>query len=139
MLSYQRRKFIIVLKLKDKYCLNSLVSTITVMLCTIWYHLHNLKNVKNTHGGVLILVKLQALAFWIVQMVQNRVWRLKKSTDKVQTTATNTLKIQIQTSIKILHSSRLLWHLWMRRLRRLRRWWATLSLRLWSLLIREYI
>ena len=28
----------------------------------IWYYLHNFKNVKNTHGGVLILVKLQALA-----------------------------------------------------------------------------
>ena len=26
----------------------------------IWYHLYNLKNVKNTHGGVLLLVKLQA-------------------------------------------------------------------------------
>ena len=23
-----------------------------VMLCAIWYHFHNLKNVKNTHGGV---------------------------------------------------------------------------------------
>ena len=31
-----------------------------VMLCAIWYHLHNLKNVKNTHGGVLLLVKLKA-------------------------------------------------------------------------------
>ena len=31
-------------------------------LCAIWYHLHNLKNVKNTHGGVLLLVKLQVLA-----------------------------------------------------------------------------
>ena len=30
-----------------------------VMRCTIWYHLCNLKNVKNTHGGVLLLVKLQ--------------------------------------------------------------------------------
>ena len=30
------------------------------MLCAIWYHLYNLKNVKNTHGGVLLLVKLQA-------------------------------------------------------------------------------
>ena len=30
-----------------------------VMRCAIWYHLHNLKNVKNTHGGVLILVKMQ--------------------------------------------------------------------------------
>ena len=27
---------------------------------TIWYHVSNLKNVKNTHGGVLFLVKLQA-------------------------------------------------------------------------------
>ena len=26
------------------------------MLCTIWYHLYNIKNVKNTHGGVLLLV-----------------------------------------------------------------------------------
>ena len=30
------------------------------MLCPIWYHLYNLKNVNNTHGEVLILVKLQA-------------------------------------------------------------------------------
>ena len=33
-----------------------------VMRCAIWYYLYNLKNVKNTHGGVLILVKLQAPA-----------------------------------------------------------------------------
>ena len=26
------------------------------MLCAIWYHLCNLKNVKNTHGGVFLLV-----------------------------------------------------------------------------------
>ena len=32
------------------------------MRCAIWYHLYNLKYVKNTHGGVLLLVKLQALA-----------------------------------------------------------------------------
>ena len=25
------------------------------MRCAIWYHLYNLKSVKNTHGGVLIL------------------------------------------------------------------------------------
>ena len=29
-----------------------------VMYCAIWYHLYNLKYVKNTHGGVLLLVKL---------------------------------------------------------------------------------
>ena len=28
-----------------------------VVHCAIWYHLYNLKNVKNTHGGVLLLVK----------------------------------------------------------------------------------
>ena len=30
-----------------------------VMFCAIWYHLYNLKHVKNFHGGVLLLVKLQ--------------------------------------------------------------------------------
>ena len=29
----------------------------------ILYHLHNLKNLKNTHEGVLLLVKLQAWVF----------------------------------------------------------------------------
>ena len=28
------------------------------MLCVIWYHLYNLENVENTHGGVLLLEKL---------------------------------------------------------------------------------
>ena len=31
-----------------------------VMRCAICYHLYNFKNVRNTHGGVLLLVKLQA-------------------------------------------------------------------------------
>ena len=31
-----------------------------VMRCAIWYHLYNLKNVKNTLRGISILVKLQA-------------------------------------------------------------------------------
>ena len=30
------------------------------MLCAIWYPLYSFKNVKNTHGGVLLLVKQQA-------------------------------------------------------------------------------
>ena len=33
------------------------------MCCAIPYHLYNLKNVKNTRGGVLLLVKLQAEAY----------------------------------------------------------------------------
>ena len=28
--------------------------------CAIWYNSNNLKNVKNTHGGALLLVKLLA-------------------------------------------------------------------------------
>ena len=31
-----------------------------MMRCTIWCHLYNFKNMKNTHEGVLISVKLQA-------------------------------------------------------------------------------
>ena len=30
-----------------------------VILFAIWYHLHNLKNAKNTHGEVILFVKLQ--------------------------------------------------------------------------------
>ena len=33
-----------------------------VVCCAILYHFYHLKNVKNTHGGVLRLVKLQASA-----------------------------------------------------------------------------
>ena len=33
------------------------------MICVIWYHLYNLKNVRNIHGAVLFLVKLQAEAW----------------------------------------------------------------------------
>ena len=41
------------------------------VVCAIWYHPYNLKNVKNSHGEVLLLVKLQAEAFQIVHMVLN--------------------------------------------------------------------
>ena len=57
----------------------------------IWYHLYNLKNVKNAHGGVLLLVKLQAkvacnftkcntppcVFFTIIQMIPNRAKHLR--------------------------------------------------------------
>ena len=32
-----------------------------MMSCTIRYHLYNLKNVRSTHGGVLLLVKVSIL------------------------------------------------------------------------------
>ena len=34
-----------------------LITHTYVMRCAIWYHLYCLKNVKNTHGGVLILME----------------------------------------------------------------------------------
>ena len=34
------------------------LTTAHVVRCAVCYHLDNLKNMKNTHGGVLILVKL---------------------------------------------------------------------------------
>ena len=37
------------------------------MLCTIWYPLYNFKNVKNTHGRVLLLVKFQATKSTLVK------------------------------------------------------------------------
>ena len=40
---------------------NSYKPITIVMHCANWYHSHNLKNVKNTHGGVLLLVKVTLL------------------------------------------------------------------------------
>ena len=40
------------------YTLYAVTCWIYMMRCTIWYHLYNLKNVKNISGGVLLLVKL---------------------------------------------------------------------------------
>ena len=32
-----------------------------IVFCAIWYHLYNFKSVKNTHGGVLLLVPVTLL------------------------------------------------------------------------------
>ena len=40
----------------SKHCRIMESIEIYAMLCGIWYHLHSLKNVKNTHAGVLLLV-----------------------------------------------------------------------------------
>ena len=40
---------------------NTLKTKAYVMRCAIWHYLYNLKNVTNTHEGVLILLKLQAV------------------------------------------------------------------------------
>ena len=41
----------------------SVGTKICVVRCAIWYHNKNLKNVKNAHGGVLLLV-----AGWSLQL-----------------------------------------------------------------------
>ena len=46
------------------------------MLCVIWYQLYNLKNMKNTHRGILLLEKVTFVhgcfhVFLIAQMVPN--------------------------------------------------------------------
>ena len=49
---------------RGEYTDNPFVSSFCVLYvvrCAIWYHLYNLKNVKKTHGGVLLLVKLQQM------------------------------------------------------------------------------
>ena len=41
--------------------MQNITDSLIVMLCEIWDHLYNLKNLKNTHEGVLILVKATLL------------------------------------------------------------------------------
>ena len=51
-------------KIQIGYNFHDLINNnhITAMLCAIWYRLYNFKNVKNTHEGMLLFVKLQALS-----------------------------------------------------------------------------
>ena len=54
-----------------------------VLHCAIWYHLYNLTNLKNTHGGMLLLVKLQAKSLhkWY-QIAQSVSYDLLKNGEK---------------------------------------------------------
>ena len=40
------------------------------MICAVWYHMYNFKEMKNTHGKVLLLVKLQASDAEVSLMLQ---------------------------------------------------------------------
>ena len=44
-----------------------------VMRCAIWYHLFNLKNVKNTHEGVLLLTKVTLLHGWFLRFRNSQI------------------------------------------------------------------
>ena len=43
------------------------------MRCAIWYHLFNLKNVKNTHEGVLLLTKVTLLDGWFLRFRNSQI------------------------------------------------------------------
>ena len=53
---------------------------IYVMRCAIWHHLYNFKSVKNTHGGVLILVKLQVQVFFTFFKLYKRYQIVQRTT-----------------------------------------------------------
>ena len=53
----KRQRYFLTFSQYDKILL-----VLFVIRCATWYHFYNLKNVKNTHERVLILVKLQATA-----------------------------------------------------------------------------
>ena len=47
-----------------------------VVRCAIWHHLHNLKNVKDTHGEVLILLESQASSIGVhIKKIELLFWR----------------------------------------------------------------
>ena len=48
--------------MRTLYLINESMSKTNETVCTIWHHFYNFKNVKNTHGEVLLVVKFQAKA-----------------------------------------------------------------------------
>ena len=53
---YYKKKLLQMVWKIPQWIIFEFYTTIYVMLCAIWYHLYNLKNVKNTHEGLLLLV-----------------------------------------------------------------------------------
>ena len=49
-----------------------------VMRFAIWYHLYNLKNMKNTHGGVLLLEPAALLEITLIHGCFSRFFKLCK-------------------------------------------------------------
>ena len=70
-LSWKLLKFRLTIKLLKfqafVHILHCSNQSVDAMLCVICYHLHNLKNVKSTLGGVLLSVKLQAETYNFTQ------------------------------------------------------------------------
>ena len=62
---------------------------IYVMRCAFWYHLYNLKNVKNTHGRVLLLVKFLAAPLLKVTLFNGRSLRSLNCTNDTKSHKTS--------------------------------------------------
>ena len=76
-----------------------------VVRCAIWYYLHNLKNVKNTHGGVLIL----ALKLTLLRSCFSRLLNCTngtKSRNAPHTTPIKNLKIMVYLRQRMILSCR---------------------------------
>ena len=54
--SFQQYAFSTSVTRNRTWCQCLVSYNIYVAFCAIWYHLYNLKNLKNSHGGVLLLV-----------------------------------------------------------------------------------
>ena len=65
-----------------------------VMLCTIWYYSYILKNLKNIHGGVLLLVKLQALVTFTEEILNGKLDFLFSVNSRVMTVMYSKLTIK---------------------------------------------
>ena len=68
-----------------------------VMLCAIWYHLYNLKNVKNTHGRVLLYLACNFTKSNTLPWVFFTFFKLYKWDQIVQSIAKNMLCPDLQT------------------------------------------
>ena len=78
-----------------------------VVRCAIWYHLYYLKNVKNTHGGLLLLVKLEAKAWVFSTFLKLHKWyQIAQNTTYCQAgdqiKAEVRLRSQIQASVNVI-------------------------------------
>ena len=75
------------------------------MLCAIWHHMYNLINVKNTHGGGLVLAKLLTLQFpknyVMLYTILNHLYNLKNV--KKHPWMSVTCSMQASANITLLH------------------------------------
>ena len=79
------------------------------MLWAIWDHLYNLKNVKNTHGGMFLLVKLQALEAATRGVLLKKVFLEMSQNSQENTCAKASLLIKLKAFSEHLRTTALSW------------------------------